>query len=71
MEWARLRVYDLTGRLLFEDKESATGSDFTFEWNGRDRRGDELANGVYLYRIEAGQGSVSANSDMGRIVIMR
>ena len=42
-----------------------------FAWDGRDNQGDELANGVYFYRIELGGDGGSAKSDMGRLVFMR
>jgi hypothetical protein len=42
-------------------------------WDGRDERGDEVANGVYLYRIQATFGTDPALTEtvMGRIVRMR
>jgi hypothetical protein len=77
--WCQLEVYDLGGRALFRQRESvmatpvSTGSGwrFTMDWNGRDNRGDDLANGVYLYRLEAGDGSRTTRSSMGRVVMMR
>ena len=40
-------------------------------WNGRDREGDELANGTYLYRVELSGPLGNVRSDMQRLVIMR
>ncbi len=73
-QWARVTVYDLSGRPVVSWRESAPGSETTvvLHWDGRDRRGDELANGTYLYRLEVAdtQGEIH-QGDMGRIVLMR
>ena len=37
----------------------------------RDLSGDELANGVYFYRLEIGGSAGTARSGMGRLVMMR
>jgi len=72
IQWARLNVYDLQGRQIVDLQPAYRGSsDFSFEWDGRDRHGDELANGVYFYRIEVSDGNVTTRSDMGRVVMMR
>jgi len=69
-----LRVFDLTGRPVFHLREPVAvdpNNRFVLEWDGRDKMGDELANGVYLYRLEARGGGASARSEMGRLVFMR
>jgi hypothetical protein len=69
-----LRVFDLTGRPVFQLREPVSvdpSNRFVLEWDGRDKMGDELANGVYLYRLEARGGGASARSEMGRLVFMR
>jgi hypothetical protein len=74
VERVRFRVYDLSGRSVFDSDrapDGRDGGDVFFAWDGRDREGDELANGTYLYRIEISGPSGSSRSDMGRIVIMR
>lgn len=78
VEWARLTVYDLSGRLVYgESRDVFTGSTgqdqdrFFLTWDGRAPDGAEVANGTYFYRIEVGAGSRSTRSDMGRIVVMR
>jgi hypothetical protein len=42
-------------------------------WDGRDQQGDELANGVYLYRIHAVSDEYRGDKAdaIGRAVIMR
>ena len=71
--WARVTIYDLSGRPVKSWTDDALGSETTIvlHWDGRDRRGDELANGTYLYRVEvAGQDGQVHGGDTGRIVIM-
>jgi flagellar hook assembly protein FlgD len=66
-------IYDLSGRPVKSVREDAPGSETTvvLHWDGRDRRGDELANGTYLYRIEvAGQNGDVQGSGAGRIVVL-
>jgi hypothetical protein len=43
-----VRVYDLTGTLVFDSGWRDGGS---LEWDGRDTRGEPVANGAYLYTI--------------------
>lgn len=47
-------IYALDGTPIrhLERGESADGT-YVLSWDGRDRRGDELANGTYLYAIRA------------------
>ncbi|HKI83899.1 MAG TPA: C25 family cysteine peptidase [Candidatus Krumholzibacteria bacterium] len=71
--WARVTIYDLSGRPVTSWTDDTLGSETTIvlHWDGRDRRGDELANGTYLYRIEvAGQDGEVHGGDTGRIVVM-
>jgi hypothetical protein len=73
VEWARVTVYDLSGRRVAHVEGPGSGAqlEVVVSWDGRDDRGDELANGVYMYRVEAGAGGASVRSDMGRVVLMR
>jgi Peptidase family C25/Propeptide_C25 len=74
VQWARLTVYDLSGRLVYsarDDNVSPVGSDFSLSWDGRSPDGAEVANGTYFYRLAVGAGTRTAQSDMGRIVVMR
>jgi streptogramin lyase len=53
---ARLRVFDLAGRLvkvLYDDAAAAAG-DHEVVWDGRDTSGQNVASGVYFYRLESG-----------------
>jgi hypothetical protein len=50
---ALLEVYDIMGRrvvtLVDEDLEAGEKQ---VQWDGRDRYGDEVASGIYLYRLQ-------------------
>ena len=50
-----LAIYNLAGQqvaILIQGHRRAGA--YTINWNGRDRSGNRLATGVYLYRLEAG-----------------
>jgi hypothetical protein len=70
----RILFYTLAGRrirsLRITPGNFASGG-AVVDWNGRDGEGDELANGVYLYRVELEVGDRTIASDMQRIVMMR
>ncbi len=49
-----IRVYTLAGRLVKTVRDAPGAAGFNrVHWDGRDDDGDELANGVYLYKITA------------------
>ena len=53
----RLSVFNLAGQLvktLIGGERKAAGT-YEVTWNGRDSGGQEVATGVYLYRLEAGE----------------
>jgi hypothetical protein len=41
------------------------------EWDVRDRRGDELANGVYLFKLSLEDASGRSRAQVDRIVVHR
>ncbi len=48
----KLKIYTLAGRLIQTLETVSTGESFIrVPWDGRDRDGDILANGVYLYKL--------------------
>jgi hypothetical protein len=50
-----IRIYDYASRLvrtLVEDEARAGGLNHGENWDGRDEDGDEVANGVYFFRID-------------------
>jgi len=51
----RLQVFDLRGRLVRTLVDQRLGAGHhRVQWTGADDRGQELASGVYIYRLEAG-----------------
>jgi len=56
----KLMIYDLNGRVvrILEDGEKSAGR-YTQIWNGADTSGSPVAAGVYLYRLEAGQNTLT------------
>ncbi len=78
----RILVFSLAGRpvarlpVLPEDFQAVPGDDgqiygAVVDWDGRDGRRDELANGVYLYRAEIDAPGGRLSSPMQRLLIMR
>ncbi|NIR50419.1 VWA domain-containing protein [candidate division KSB1 bacterium] len=52
----QLKVYNLLGELvqvLVHEKKSA--GRYTVEWNGQDEDGRNVASGIYIYQLEAGE----------------
>ena len=65
--YARLRFYDLHGRLVAEIlEEIASAGRHVSVWLGKDVHGRKVASGVYLYRLEAPGLKAS-----GRVVLLR
>jgi hypothetical protein len=55
-----IRVYTVGGRLIYERVEHGLAPGYhQLAWDGRDADGDLIANGVYLYRVIASNGSKS------------
>ncbi len=47
-----VKVYTLAGRLIQSLQQTSGGDRMVrLPWDGRDRDGDVLANGVYLYKL--------------------
>ena len=51
----RVKIFTLSGRLIRTLETDARPGFNMLPWDGRDEDGDELANGVYLYKIIATQ----------------
>jgi hypothetical protein len=50
-----LRIYDLAGRLVRTLADGSKPAGFhTVDWDRKDASGREIANGVYLYRLQSG-----------------
>jgi len=70
----RIKVFTLSGRLLRALEPFAAQRGFNMiEWDGRDEDGDELANGVYLYKIIAATPSDAPLrvEEIGKLAIQR
>ena len=60
-------IYTLGGRKIRQISPQSVNAGYNFiNWDGRDKYGDILANGVYLYRIKAINGNESV-STIGKI----
>ncbi len=68
-----IRVFSVAGRVVASIPVDLPGggSSGIVTWDGRDSRGDELANGTYLYRVELEGTGGRVVSDMQRLVMMR
>jgi len=67
-----LRVWTVSGRQVVSMPFTLAGDgEEIVSWDGRDREGDKLANGTYLYRVEVESSAGQVKSEMQRLVIMR
>jgi hypothetical protein len=67
----QIRVFTSGGRLIYERTERGLSPGYhQLAWDGRDDEGDPLANGVYVYRMLATNGS-SKTEHLGRLVKLR
>ncbi len=66
-----LRVYTISGRLIYQHTERALDARYhQLGWNGHDAEGYPLANGVYFYRLLARNGTGTTMAE-GRLVKLR
>jgi hypothetical protein len=72
----RIPIWDVSGNQIASlpitnsniSGQYTDGSNYVVvPWNGRDRNGDEIANGVYLYRVELSGGIAS---EVQKLVVM-
>lgn len=49
---ARVHVYSVSGRRVWQRELAAAAGQNMVEWDGRDGEGDAVANGVYLVRVQ-------------------
>jgi hypothetical protein len=67
----RIRIYTVNGRLIRTLEAGTLGAGFnSLFWDGLDGDGDPIANGVYLYRIDAVSGSERAQV-VEKCIVMR
>jgi len=66
-----IKIYTVAGRLIQDIHHGWAGAGFNMvPWDGRDADGDELANGVYLYKVFASTGS-EKTQELSKIIVMR
>jgi flagellar hook assembly protein FlgD len=68
-----IKVYTVAGRLIqVLEAMAVTDRVGRIPWDGRDRDGNEIANGVYLYRlIVRSMDRTSTNEVIGRLAVLR
>ncbi|UCG93065.1 MAG: T9SS type A sorting domain-containing protein [candidate division WOR-3 bacterium] len=64
---ATLKIYDISGRLVrtLVDESKQPGY-YAVSWDGKDSNDSDLANGIYFYRLEAGD-----FTEMKKMVLVR
>jgi len=67
VEEIHVLIYDLSGRLVWED--TAPGSEL--DWHTNCLSGDYLANGMYLYRVQLRIDGSWISQDIGKIAVLR
>jgi flagellar hook assembly protein FlgD len=69
----RVKIYTVAGRLIrvleFPASSMRIGYN-ALKWDGRDEDGDELANGVYFYKVIA-EFTDNTFEEIGRMAVMR
>lgn len=70
-ESVSIKIFTLSGKLICVFENSPTAAGFNRQrWDGLDADGDELANGVYLFKISARQ-SGRIEEEIQKCVVMR
>ncbi|MCK4510405.1 hypothetical protein KAW64_01630, partial [bacterium] len=65
-------IYTVGGRLIWTCEDAPGNLNRNeVKWNGVDRDGDLVANGLYLYVVEAREDGSIATSNVGRMVVAR
>jgi flagellar hook assembly protein FlgD len=66
---ARVKLYTLTGRLIRTlDQTTPLRPDLNrIDWDGRDEDGDEVANGVYFYRMTVTAPDGRTTTEQGKV----
>ena len=68
----KVHVFTTSGRSIYTNVvRGLTPGYHQFAWDGKDAEGDELANGVYFFRLSATTTSGSSTQQLGRLVKLR
>ncbi len=68
----KLHVFSQSGRSIYTQAfEGLNPGYHQLAWNGRDSDGDQLANGVYFFRVSATTVSGATTQQLGRLVKLR
>ena len=59
------------GKKLLADLPCALVGFDVLEWNGTDRKGDAIANGVYLYKLDIEDAEGRHHTTIDRLVVHR
>jgi len=66
-----IKIFTVAGRLIHTIDAGSFPIGYTkIYWDGRDDAGDELANGVYIYKMSAKTEEESVNQ-IGKVIVMR
>ena len=70
-----LKVFTTSGRKIWETSKAGEEGPNRIRWDGRDRNGRNLANGTYLFKVEAtytdpASQSVESDEFVGHVVRM-
>ncbi|RLD17472.1 MAG: hypothetical protein DRI36_03665, partial [Caldiserica bacterium] len=65
----RIKIYDFSGKVVFE-KNLGRPSEYCYDWNGRDKNNNILANGVYFVDIIA-EGDSGKDTERIKIAILK
>jgi hypothetical protein len=67
VQFVSLKIYDVLGREVktLVQRKMQAGS-YEMQWDGRDARGRQVASGVYVYRLQAGDASTSSLNKLGQ-----
>ncbi|MFN3134040.1 MAG: type IX secretion system sortase PorU [Candidatus Kryptonium sp.] len=67
-----IKIYTLSGKLINKiERHGLTENFIAIEWDGRDMDGDEIANGVYIYRVIVKSVDGKRAESLGKLVVMR
>jgi Peptidase family C25 len=75
-ENVNLEIFTLSGRKIhaIDNLPGRSGENLSATWDGKDKWGDDLSNGVYIYKLTVRTATQSADKNVekfGKIVILR